>query len=68
MRGTPRDVVLDEVQFMLDAGESPGRIADALGIKPGSVAKSLWRSGRADLARIFEQDRAVEEPHPCTDC
>jgi len=68
MRGTPRDVVLDEVQFMLDAGESPARIAAALGIKPESVAKSLWRSDRGDLARMFEQDRAPEATHGCADC
>lgn len=68
MRGTPRAVILDEVEFMLDAGEAPGRIADALGIQPDSVAKSLWRSGRADLAVLFERRRAPDAMHGCADC
>jgi len=67
MRGTPRAVVLAEVEFMLDGGESPTRIAQALGIKPDSVAKSLWRSGRPELAVKFEQTRSRRH-QKCVDC
>lgn len=68
MRGTPREVVLAEVEHMLSFGEPTNRIAEALGIKPGSVARSLSRSGRPDLAAKFERTRSQSESHACKDC
>lgn len=64
---TPRAVVLEEVEFMLGFGERPNRIADALGLKEGSVSKALYRAGRPDLAVKFERARP-ERNHPCVDC
>lgn len=63
----PKAVVLEEVEHMLSFGEGPNRIAEALGIQVGSVAMSLWRSGRPELAVMFERAKP-ERNHPCVDC
>lgn len=68
MRGTPREIVVEEVEHMLGFGERPNRIAEALGIQSASVAKACWRAGRPDLAVKFEQTRRAIESHPCMDC
>jgi transposase-like protein len=43
----------DEVAWLLTSGESTQRIAQRLGLKPGSLARSLYRHGHPDLARPF---------------
>lgn len=63
-----RQTVLEEVEFMLEASESPHTIADMLGIKAGSVARALLRAGRPDLSNRFETARRSQESHPCADC
>jgi hypothetical protein len=65
---TARDIVLDEVEFMLDAGEAPASIAARLGLKPGSVARALYRVNRPDVAILFEAARRATEGGRCVDC
>lgn len=52
--GTPRYVVLEEVEWLTSFGVHPLRIAEQLGIKPAGIARSLHRSGRGDLASRFD--------------
>lgn len=47
------DVFLEDVEFLLDAGESPEQVAIILGRKPGTIAKLAERHERLDLARHF---------------
>ena len=44
---------LDDVQLLLDAGESPHQIAARLGLRIGLFARWLDNYGRSDLARLF---------------
>lgn len=48
------DEVLDDVEFLLDAGESPVQVAVILGRKPSALAKLAYRNGRADVANVFD--------------
>lgn len=45
------DEYVEEVEAM--SGVDPARICYALGLKPGSVAKAMYRAGRPDLAAPF---------------
>lgn len=47
------DEVLDEVDFLLEAGESPVQVAAILGKKLGAIAKLAERLGRRDIANVF---------------
>lgn len=53
----PRDVVLEEVTHLTEAGTPPEAIATALHAKPGTLARSLYRAGRPDLANPIERLR-----------
>lgn len=50
-----RDVLAEEVQWLLSFGEHPLVIAGRFGLKPGSVATSLHRADEHDLAKPFDQ-------------
>lgn len=55
---TPRgrtDGRLEEVEFLLDAGESTWQICRTLDVLPAVMSVWLWNRGRPDLARRFEQ-------------
>lgn len=47
------DEVLDDVAFLLDAGESPEQVAVIVGRKVGTLAKLAERNGRRDIANMF---------------
>ena len=47
------DVFLEDVEFLLDAGEAPEQVAIILGRKPDAIAKLAERHDRLDLARHF---------------
>jgi len=47
------DEVLDDVEFLLEAGESPEQVAATVGRKIGTLAKLAERNGRRDLASVF---------------
>ena len=67
----PREHVVEEVEFLLDTGESPEQIARRLGRKPGTIARALGRAGRNDLARHFyrlDKTARIRATHPCVDC
>lgn len=52
--------VLDDVEFLLDAGESPLQVATIVGRKPATLARLAERHERRDLANIFySADKAV---------
>ena len=48
----PRDLLAD-VDWLLQAGESPHHIATRLDITPGGIARALARAGRHDTAARF---------------
>lgn len=47
------DEVLDDVEFLLDAGESPEQVAAIVGRKLGALTKLAERNGRRELANVF---------------
>jgi hypothetical protein len=47
------DEVLEDVEFLLDGGESPQQIAVIIGRKPGTIAKLAERNGNREIANIF---------------
>jgi len=50
---TGADAFLEDVEFLLEAGEASEQIAIILGRKPGAIAKLAERHDRLDLARHF---------------
>lgn len=44
---------LDDVEFLLELGESLMQVAAIIGKKPGTIAKAAERHGRRDLANLF---------------
>ncbi|MDF2578467.1 MAG: hypothetical protein K0S49_46 [Microbacterium sp.] len=47
------DEVLDDIEFLLEGGESPEQVATIIGRKTGTIAKLAERNGRRDLANVF---------------
>lgn len=47
------EAFLEDVEFLLDAGESPEQVSIILGRKPGTIAALADRHDRLDLARHF---------------
>lgn len=47
------DEVLDDVEFLLEGGESPQQVAVIVGRKVGTLAKLAERNGRRELANVF---------------
>ena len=54
--------LLENVDWLLQAGESPHHIATRLGITPGGIARALTRAGRHDTAARFST-AALRERH-----
>lgn len=53
--------LIEDVEFMLEAGESPAMIAARLHTTPAALEQRMRRNGHPDLARPFEAEaRAVE--------
>jgi hypothetical protein len=50
---TEAEAFLEDVEFLLDAGEASEQVAIILGRKPGAIAKLAERYDRLDLARHF---------------
>lgn len=50
---TAAEVFLEDVEFLLDAGEAPEQVAVILRRKPATIAKLAERHHRLDLARPF---------------
>lgn len=50
---TGSSAALDDILWLIASGESPEAIASRLGVKPGSVARLLYRHGFAAEARPF---------------
>lgn len=64
-----RAETVEEVEFLMSLGEPAEKIARRLGIHPESVARSLHRAGRPDLARKFRNRRGDRHrKHNCADC
>lgn len=57
-----------EVEFLASMGASPVTIAQQLDVKADTLARSLYRAGRGDLARMFSPIIERERQHPCADC
>lgn len=47
--------VIAEVEWLLDGGMHPLYIAEAIGRTTHALNKLMWRHGRSDLARLFDQ-------------
>lgn len=47
---------LDEIQWLLDAGESPAQIALRIGRSATTIEKAARRAGRAQMAAIFGRE------------
>lgn len=45
--------LLEDITFLLEAGEGPEQIAQIVGRKPGAIAKLAERHGERDIATIF---------------
>lgn len=48
---------LEDLEWMIAAGESPVMMATRLGLKPGALSRWLRNHHRPDLAGIFETER-----------
>jgi hypothetical protein len=60
---------IEEVEFLTRFGLGTDDIARRLGKQPGSLARSLYRAGRPELARPFwRQGRAERASMSCADC
>lgn len=54
------DNLIEDAEFLLDAGETPHHIAHRLGCTPGALVRRLHRAGRHDLAaRLHPAERAA---------
>lgn len=51
--------ILEDAEWLLDAGESPNQVAASLGKSPATLAKLAWRHDRADIASLFEVARKL---------
>lgn len=49
------DPIVENVEFLLRNGEWPGRIAARLDTNVETLARTLYRDHRPDLARVFNQ-------------
>lgn len=58
---------VEDVEWLLAAGETWPGILRRLDVKPAALARSLRRAGRPDLARGLSIPRN-NRPGTCTDC
>ena len=63
-----RDAIAEDVEWLLSAGVGHTEIAARLKLKPGSVARALYRAGRPDLARPFNSLHVRSRDRQCVDC
>ena len=59
---------VEEVEFFTSIGLRPDDIAERIGKSPEALARSLYRAGRADLARPFWRHRVDAPSRTCADC
>ena len=59
-----RDVYAEEVEDLRSYGSSPEDILTALGLKPGTLSRALYREGRADLAHPFDRIAWAQRKRP----
>lgn len=73
---TPKAVLVEEVEFLRDAGSSAEQVIVRLGMNASAISRSLQRAGRPDLARPYAAierriRRAAGKRSPgktCVDC
>lgn len=73
---TPKDVLVEEVEFLREGGAATEAIVEQLGMTTAAVARSLQRAGRHELARPFasleRRERALRgwkrRAGSCADC
>ncbi|MFD2839356.1 hypothetical protein ACFSYH_02060 [Populibacterium corticicola] len=53
MQPATRDL-FEDIDWMLETGEAPHRIADRVGRNPEAIARLAARHGRTDIARTFQ--------------
>lgn len=72
-----RAAFVEDVEWLLDAGEAPSAIAERLGRSLEAIQRRLYRAGRRDLARRLGETRDRRDykrqydatrAHPCIDC
>ena len=63
-----RVILAEDVEFLLDTGESAQSIANRVGRSAGGIARALYRARRSDLAAPFEKLSTQARRHPCHDC
>lgn len=51
-----RSAYFDDVIFLLDAGENPGKIAERLGKSVRTISKLAYRRDMPEIARIFDRE------------
>lgn len=62
-----RDYYIEEIEHMTSLGISPNEIAQRLGIKPASMARSMHRAERPDLAHLFASIAIRDRMKPCAE-
>jgi hypothetical protein len=53
---------VEDVELLLQAGESPQRICERLEAPPSALFKLLYRYGHSDLARAFNAAQRAQYP------
>lgn len=61
-----RAALVEDIEWLLDAGESPTAILTRIDTTAGALSRRLHRTGRHDLAAHFTRLR--NRAHPCADC
>ena len=61
-----RAAIVEDVGWLLDAGEAPTAILTRLDTTAEALSRRLHRTGRHDLAAHFTHLR--NRTHPCADC
>lgn len=51
---------LEDVEYLLNVGEHPSRIAKRVGTSTAAIIKAARRAGRLDLARPFDNYRKTQ--------
>lgn len=60
--------LVEDVEWMLDGGDTPTQILTRLATTPTAIARRLYRAGRPDLARLFNPTSVANRKRPCLDC
>ncbi len=63
----PRDILVEEVSWLMDSGDRPLGIAARLKKSPATISRALYRAGRNDLAQPFASlDRKARRAQEAT--